>query len=341
MRVFCPPRRIPLLLSLLLFLQPGCSESLRWAVGSTETAGLVTSFDPADLRISLVTGIVSMPVAMVRSEGRFRVEPIPAPALARERSRKALVVVTDASDPGSLRSMVDDLISKATRDSMAANAVDYRIIENAWARGQAVLLVHANDAEALTQFVKLRGQTMIEAYEERLQIALAPAVLAAGRRTEVERHLSDAYGFTLGVPTGYEMGEDANGRVVRLSRTLAGEPARFLMIHWMPVEDAPEGGAGLLELRDRLGLLYNEGDVALPERSSWREGRFQNLPAILLEGVWQNEKHVIGGPFRSFGFVRGDRYYFVDVSVFNPPGPKLPFLREGLALARTFSPAGG
>ncbi|MEZ4653616.1 MAG: DUF4837 family protein [Candidatus Eisenbacteria bacterium] len=191
-------------------------------------------------------------------------------------------------------------------------------------------------AEDLTSFLRDRGETMVERFDVTLQEAIGPLLRAAGEDDDMERYVADNYGFDIAIPRGYSTGEDREGRVVRIYRSVEGEPARFVLVHWMPSDEAPDTPEAWLDVRDRLGAIYYDGDYVLKERSNATLGTFQGESAVCLSGVWQNDKYVIGGPFRSFGFCRGDRCFLIDVSVFNPPGAKLPYLREVLAIARTF-----
>lgn len=329
-------RALGLLAVLYLLLLPGCSGDLLWAVGPTETVGVITSFSLQDRRLQVLSASLEAPVQMVRPENRFRIEPIPADLFRANRDLKALALLTDLSAPGVLAEAVDVLISRSERMSMATQDVDYRLIENVWAKGQCVLLVHARSGPALEEFLRTRGTHLARNFDDALQAAIAPAVLAGGEDDAMESYLRSQYGFEIGIPRGYVTGEDAVGRVVRLHRALTGEPARYLMVHWMPIAERPRDFGELLALRDRLGREYGQGDEVLRERSEVREGTFQGEPAWVVEGVWQNHRFVMGGPFRTYGFARDDRYFLVDAAVFNPPGKKLPYLREVLALARTF-----
>ena len=330
---------VPVLLSrlaLLLLLCLGCSGELLWAVGQTEKIGLVTSFSFQDRRVQELTGVLEAPVQMVRPEQRFRVENVPMDLFDANRDWKGLALITDVSMPGVLSDALDHLISKEEQGVMANREVDYRLIENAWAKGQCVLLVHAKNASALERFLAVGGENLARNFDEALQIAIGPAVLAGGEDRDMKAYLRDAYGFEIGIPRGYLTGEDMEGRVVRLYRVLSGEPARYVLIHWMPISERPRTFEELLGLRNRLGEIYYQGDHILGERSEVYEGRFQDQPAWIIHGVWQNDRFYIGGPFRTFAFERGDRYFLVDAAVYNPPGAKLPYLRETLAIARTF-----
>ncbi len=314
----------------------GCADSMLWAVGRTEKVGLLTSFAPDDRRVESLVQQLQAPVQMVRMENRFKVDRIPLDLFKPNRDWKGLAVLCDLSRPTQFDDEIARLVSDEVREELAAEDVAYRLIEDVWAKGQCVLLMHAKHPDALEAYLRRNGPTVARSFDEALQVAMGPAVLAAGRDEDMESYVREHYGFDIGIPSGYLTGEDPEGRVIRLYRVIQGEPARFVLVHWLPREEAPQSVEEFFDLRGELAEFYYQGDYILRDRSSGFEGSFQQEPALVLEGVWQNDKFVIGGPFRSYGFVRGDRFFVVDVAVFNPPGKKLPYLRETLAIARTF-----
>jgi hypothetical protein len=121
-----------------------------------------------------------------------------------------------------------------------------------------------------------------------------------------------------------------------IKRLVPEEPKRWLRIHYGPSGDAPQRSEEWLALRDSLLFAERNGDRVLAERAGAGPGDFQGEPCVLLEGIWQNERYLMGGPFRSYGLLRGKRYYLIDLSVYHPPAGKLPALRQLMAIATTF-----
>ncbi len=87
---------------------------------------------------------------------------------------------------------------------------------------------------------------------------------------------------------------------------------------------------------ERILQVYNDGDFALAERTHTFPVSFQGEPALKWEGIWQNEKYTIGGPFRAFAFHRGGRSYILIGEVFAPGADKVYLLRQVEALMNTF-----
>jgi hypothetical protein len=57
-----------------------------------------------------------------------------------------------------------------------------------------------------------------------------------------------------------------------------------------------------------------------------------------LYGRWEDSEVSAAGPFRFYQVARGAATYNVDLAVFAPGRPKLPYLRELQVLAETVRP---
>jgi hypothetical protein len=88
----------------------------------------------------------------------------------------------------------------------------------------------------------------------------------------------------------------------------AADPVRLILVHWLD-RRVPLDVDAWTPILNGILELYNDGDFVLDERTEVFAAAFQGEPALKWEGVWQNEKYVIGGPFRAYAFHRGDRSY--------------------------------
>ena len=69
-----------------------------------------------------------------------------------------------------------------------------------------------------------------------------------------------------------------------------------------------------------------------------RNVEFLGRPAVVLEGLWENDEKMAGGPFRNYTFYdkESGRIYQIDIAVYYPAGKKETFLRQLDVMARTF-----
>lgn len=338
----CGRRRLPLHAALAfagaaaVLCGAACPQGFRMAVGKAGEPGLVSPWGPGDARVQALTAAMEAPVEMMRPEARFTMRPVSPGVFKGARDWKTLVFLLDMNQPGVLARHLNRVLSEGDRDAMRKQDVAFRVVRDVWALGQTVLVVHTSDPGAFVSYMRGSGTEIVEAFERGLEMSLAHIVLALGEDTHMTRYLEQHHGFRITVPRDYLVAEDQPGNLVRLYRVVDPEPPRFLMVHYGPAGEMPQTVEEMLQLRHALGFEYYDGDAVLFERSWGEDGQFQGRPATVLHGIWQNRKYTMGGPFRTFVFTRGDRFYMIDCSVFNPPGNKLPVLREVIALARTF-----
>ena len=84
--------------------------------------------------------------------------------------------------------------------------------------------------------------------------------------------------------------------------------------------------------------LYG-GDRILAGATSFRADKLGGSEAIRMQGIWQNEDDMTGGPFITY-FVHDDkrqRLLAVDLLLYAPGLDKHPYMRELEALASTLS----
>jgi hypothetical protein len=313
----------------------GCTVSQPVSLGSNGEIAVVTDAEPGDPRLEALLTVLGEPVRCFRGEPRFRPSVVPPAGFDACRHARCLAFLLDLDAPGGLAGPLRHLLARADLESMRAEPYAFRVVQNAWACGQSVLVVHARGAQGAVALGR-GGHEMIAVLEEGITGALVPVVLEGGEDRAVGERLARDFGFTLRVPRGWLLGGDPARGVARLYRVDERNGARFLLIAVSPADRAPCDPDSLLALRERLAAAWGDGDHIDPLSSAVRAGSFQRRPATFVEGIWQNANYSIGGLFRSCAFVRGGRSFLVDAAVFQPREEKLPILREVVAIAGTF-----
>lgn len=74
----------------------------------------------------------------------------------------------------------------------------------------------------------------------------------------------------------------------------------------------------VMNKRDSLTNKYYNGDYILKDLTYTEKIEFKNMKGIKLNGVWQNDSLVAGGPFVSYFLVAKDTIYIIDGMLFNP-----------------------
>lgn len=315
---------------LAIAIPSSCSGPLLPAVGSSNEIGLVTMLDLEDGRIELLRGVFSCEIKTVQGEPAFDLKLVTHKA---RRNWKAHIVLVDLAEADQHR-LVGSLLSKEERDEWGKQKAHHGYFRDVWAMGQAVLLIHANDPASLREHLHVEGSEIYEEFDSLSLEALRDGLYAGGEEVELESRLRDEHGFGLRIPIGFLL--EGGDSIAEIKRIVPEEPKRWLLIHYGHASMVPSRKQEWIDLRDSVLCQVRQGDRIDRTRGVARDAMFQGDSCVVVEGVWQNEQYVMGGPFRSICVVREDRYYLIDMSVYHPPAPKLPALRQLRAIAQTF-----
>jgi hypothetical protein len=137
----------------------------------------------------------------------------------------------------------------------------------------------------------------------------------------IKREIKKEYGFEIDIPTGF--------LYIKKSKDFVSlgthYPDRFIFFYIKEkMELVPEK---LMDLRDSLTDVYYDGDKIDRSLTKWKRTKIFGEDAIEIYGHWENEKMKIGGAFKSFAFKKDNKYYFIDMGVFEPEKPKLKYIR--------------
>ena len=157
---------------------------------------------------------------------------------------------------------------------------------------------------------KIRGKMKARTYELAERLAYY-----AGRRGDFSKEIEERWGVRLDVPEGWAYIKGLQQK--DFFAMAKHNPDRFFFV-WRsegPRNPTPEE---VLNLRDSLTSIYYEGDYVLRNAVFAEPDTFAGYPALAVWGLWQNDKKVIGGPFKCFAFNSGGKFYLVDMAVFAP-----------------------
>lgn len=209
----------------------------------------------------------------------------------------------------------------------------YRM-EDVFADKQLVLLLIGKDPSSLQKGLKTYREKIRKFIDEELLQRLWDYTYLGGVNEKAQRKLEE-YGIKLMVPSGFTLIEKyASYNFLYL---VAHNPDRNIFIHWNnPIAKlSPEI---ILNLRDSLTALYYDNDYIEKKLTTVKPWVFKQFKGFRVEGVWQNEKYTIGGPFISFAFNTPHRFYFIDALLFSPEKKKLSSLNQLEVILNTFEP---
>jgi hypothetical protein len=312
-----------ILVALLAVLGMGCGRP--FAEGGSHDLTLVTSLPPDAPEILFLRAVLERPAIKIEDENAYSIR-VASPEDARVyRSRTILFVGYGprSAMPEPLRPLVR--LRDATR-------TPFVFASDLWLRGQAAGLFWTESRDSLLPLLQ-EAQNRIFRDVDRATFATVRArLLALPRDAEAERRLRRLAGFSLRVPRGYDVRVDpGTGAVLLLD---PGPPARLLRV--VPARSA-HPASDLRQAREVLARTFRPHERTLglvdPTLTSGEMAGARRQ----LHGRWEDDEVSAAGPFRFYEILREGRRYYVDLAVFAPGRPKLPYLRELQAIAETIS----
>jgi hypothetical protein len=194
----------------------------------------------------------------------------------------------------------------------------------------------AKDREDLARGLRRYKERIRYSLENHLSERIYHLTYSQGENLKAKERIKK-YPFSLKIPKGFQISEKyVSGNFIYL---FAHYPDRSIFIYWRDGERELNPEA-IITLRDSLTYLYYDGDYVARKYTNYQETQFGGQPAIKLQGVWQNDKEIIGGPFVAYALNYQGRFYLIDGTLYNPGKKKLPNLLQLSVILSTFSPAG-
>lgn len=312
----------------------GCAEPVTLAVGPAGDITIMTALSAESPEVGALRTGLEQEIIVIRPEPAFNVEVSGPDGFDIRRNWRNLVFLGSLDEESRISEMIADLLDDREMGELEAGERNLFLIRDKWAIGQLVAVLAAKDRDSLAGVVERNVGSLYNAFERVAVQNTKRILLKKDVQRNVARYLKREYGWALLVPDHFEVTEDAENRIV-LFRTI--EPARMILVHWVDDYGNELTPEGCLALRGRLAWNIYDEDTIAPDMTETEETNFLGRSAIKITGVWQNEKHMNGGPFGTYCFMEGDRLYLVDFLVYAPGMDKIPFLRELEAICHTFS----
>lgn len=318
-------------------LSVGC-DGLLPAVGSYENIYVVTERPLDEETIQALRGELEIEFETVQLETLFTILPIRADTVKAIENRKNFLMVIDLSTDDLLRKEARYLLGKSEVNRVEQSATaELFFISDAWAKYQAHALLLVPRKEFFTAAVAKHGRTIREGFLQLNRKRILSYLLFQGEKASLSRRLYKNFGWWMTIPADFFPKLDYIEEQFFSMKT--DRPAKLFFVYWRDGVDVLPSGEELAALRDTLTWKYYDEDFAEPSRMKITKSVFRDRETVRLQGLWQNEKYTIGGPFRSLIFLDQEnrRLYFLDYAVYAPNFPKKYYLWELESILETFS----
>ncbi len=277
---------------------------------------------------------VETPIYTVEPETVFLLVRAAVGDFQTERLSANLLLVGALDSPDSVGSILRKLLTPETQEAVQRRESLVFARGDLWASKQRVTIVTAPDEETLVEFIPRAGDFLFETMYAPLAAKAVDRVYYRGGNEELRQALRDEYGWSVLVPNPWHMvAADAENLVYFYKN----EPDRHIMVYWEERQRSLHPDS-CVALRARLVWRHYDEDEVDRSRTLSAHTTFLGRPALKLQGVWQNEKHIMGGSFRTYCFhcPAQNRFYLVDLNVFAPGREKFPYLAQLEGIAATF-----
>src|SRR6266446_4186584 len=316
-------RTAGLILHALLTLACASCGGRPFAEGGSREITVVTSLPGDAPEILLLRAILERPAIRIEEETAYTVRVASPEDAGVYRVRNVLFL-----GYGPARSIPEPL--QPLSRLRASGRAPFVLTTDLWLRGQAVGMFWTETRDSLLQLLS-RDQNRLFLEVDRATFATVRARLnALPRDVQAERRLKRLLGYSLRVPRGYDVRIDPKSRAVLLLDP--GPPARLLRI---AQEKDRSPASDLKRVREALARTFrpNERTLDLVD-PTLTTGELAGARRQI-HGRWEDAEVSAAGPYRFYEVSREGMRYYVDLAVFAPGRPKLPYLRELQAIAET------
>jgi uncharacterized protein DUF4837 len=296
-----------------------------FAEGGSREITVVTSL-PADApEIVFLRALLERPAISIEDETAYTVRVAAAEDARAYRARNVLFV-----GYGPARSIPEPLAPLARL--RAGVRLPFVFASDIWLRGQAAGMFWTGSRDSLLP--------LLTQYQNRLFLEIDRATFATVRArlfalphdADAEQRLRRLLGFSLRVPRGYDVRIDPKARAVLLLDP--GPPARLLRV---ASEAEGHPASDLKRVREALARTFRPNERTLDRTDPTLTAAEMVGARRQIHGRWEDAEVSAAGPYRFYEIYREGRRYYVDLAVFAPGRPKLPYLRELQAIAETIS----
>ncbi|MCX5800403.1 MAG: DUF4837 family protein [Candidatus Eisenbacteria bacterium] len=321
----------------------GCSPKKLPAYGAANEITIVTNLGTQDEAVVLLRSTLAKPLISVDEDTLYIPEVLSGAEFAKHGRRydayRNLVMLVDITRDDGLTKKIEGLLGTKVLKRIQEGSAEYFVRSDVWALAQTLTIIAGAGKESLAAVIESEGESLYAELDSLVTERTGEVIFAGGEQPLITNDLASRYGWSLRVPPGFKPVELDTVETGMLLRLRIDEPTRLVFVYWMPFhgnESEVLDPRKCLELRAKLVWAVYDQDVMDRARTITREAVFEGRKAVKIEGIWQNEKYVIGGPFFTYCFLAKNRFYMIDAVIYAPGTRKGALFKQLEAMMMTF-----
>lgn len=325
-----------LLMLLSAFMMQSCEPPQEKAIGYDHVITVVCDDENWSVCEPVLNETLGKIYTTPRKENLYIFQRIDPGNLPLNIKNKNLLIITQLEVSSQVTGQVKSMLPDSTIKRVRGQKSGYYFREDAYAKGQALVVVIGKSYADLSDRLKANQDPIFNFIERKMYERNTDFVYRSGEQFDMAEKYHEQYGYYLRMMHDYVEVENTPGeQMVWLGRDF---PYRWLTVSWSDPVDSLDFETQLENLlRDtytnRIGSVKFNDDYFSSE-SIW----FNEYSAIRYYGLWESKEEVKGGPYIAYGFYEPvkDRMYLLSGIIHAPDKAKIPYIRQMETIFRTF-----
>ena len=286
----------------------------------------------------ILSEVFQQTVMTPQPESHFNLIQVNADSMGIYLFHKHLLFVSTLESEGKIADIVMRSIDKPELKEKVRNGESFLFKKSdQWGKDQLILTMVSSSIPKLKQQIQENRDFIYDMALQHQQRLVKQLMYDRLENTDLSEELLGKYQWNVRVQHDYFVAlDDSVDRFVFLRRR---QPERWLFVKWFDGLDPSSITLDwYLDMRDSIGVWYYGGDTVNRGYTGSKVSDFQGRWCLKIEGLWENEEKVAGGPLLAYVFYDEPtrRTYVIDCAVFAPNRLKIPYLDQLNNMANTF-----
>jgi hypothetical protein len=234
---------------------------------------------------------------------------------------------------GSLENnFIKKLLNAEAREATKKDEIVLFRKSDLWAKNQLVLILAVSEPQMLWNAVKEYHALIVRILDDNYFRNVKAEYNALPRDEKTIEELKQ-HGITFDLPKGWLI-DTAHARE-KFLLIRAHDPDRSVF-YYRARKPVHLSDTFAIKIRNILTEKYYHGDYILKDRIRAEPYELDNLKGIRLQGAWQNDSLVAGGPFLAYFLTDSINLYVIDGALFLPGERKTDYFKRVEVLLNSF-----
>ena len=248
-----------------------------------------------------------------------------------------LIGALNSSDP--ISQFIIKSLDQETVKLIQINQAFMFMKKNVWASDQGVMFLIAKNDSLLDMNLDMYSTQIFTVMDRSVDERVKNWLYEKDEKITVSNDLKEKYHFSIRIPHFFHFAKnmpDSN-----FLWFTAAAPERWIFIKWRDIEEGEEieiNQNKAVFMRDSLSEIFYSKDSVNKEYTSALKTELNGMDAIRLQGLWENDSLIVGGPFINYQFFDRNtrRYYMIDGAIFAAGLEKSHYIKQLDVIINTF-----